>query len=140
MKTLFATFGVLALALIAALGWGLVYPYSGTIGDMAIATLAVFFVALCSVPSRIRARSRTFVAISAVATLIGYGWSAMAWRAGWWYPPMPRILPSIFGTDGEASYNAFDAQLFVAVWLVLAICVAVVRWRAKLSTDRAHAI
>lgn len=118
------------LALFASYSWSMVYPYAAfdRTGDFLWAGFFLIFLLLFfSVPRRWRRPAIAFGIVSALAGLIATTWSALAWRTGVWMPEFPPVLHQLFSTDGEASYNASDGQLFLVVFAVLATTTMLIR-------------
>jgi hypothetical protein len=44
-----------------------------------------------------------------------------SWRFGWWYPPHPHILRHFVLVDGEAAYDAEVSDVFLVLWLAVAL-------------------
>lgn len=122
----FAT--ALLLALPTGCSWALVYPHPelGAGGLAALLAGAGLWVVVLTFGSRpVRAWAGWFAAASVAAGLVTTAWSALSWTAGVWYPALPRVLHKLFDTDGEASYNASDGQLFILLFVFfMAVAVA----------------
>lgn len=59
--------------------------------------------------------------VSAISGLTALTWSGAAWRFGFVYPKIPPVLHWLFSTDGEASYNADDGELFLALFILFIV-------------------
>ena len=127
----------LALALIAGAAWSLLYPRNDYAANYVIgASFAIWLVLLLATRGALQARATYFAFVSVIAAFVAHTWSGLSWRHGVWVPELPLVLHRIFSTDGESSYNASDAQLFLVV-LALLTCAGLTsrRVRAYLSSS-----
>jgi|GEM_PF-3167804 len=124
-----------ALAILAATAWAMVYPFQNTVADVIWLVLIILFFCLAFIPSRPwQRRFDTLAAASTVAGVITLGWSTLAWRYEFWLPEFPGLLHRLFQADGEAAYNASQAQLFLVIVL---ISLAAIQFQITTKTCRA---
>jgi len=122
MRRLARVCAVTVIAFLASFSWAAVYPYAifSAVGDILWASFFAFFLwAFLLASPNWRQVALSFGIISAVAGVVSVAWSALSWRFGLWFPEFPGLLHWIFSTDGEASYNASDAQLFLVIFFAL---------------------
>jgi hypothetical protein len=109
------------------------YPRSSRVLDLVfVGAVAVFAVFLLGATGTVRSRSVRVAAVSAIAGVTTVLWSAASWRFGLWYPAhsFPFLLHRLYSTDGESSYGASDAQMFLVLFFVVSatwFCAARVR-------------
>ena len=127
MKRAAATnFGLVALATIGGAAWAMVYPYPNDWGLVLWVVLALAFAAAFFMggPGLRHIAIRVSLVSLAAWLLVG-----LSLRFDVRYPAsMPRVIHRIFGTDGEASYNASDAEFFILVFAALMVLLAVATW------------
>ena len=131
----------LLLALVAGAAWSLVYPRNDYAANFVIgASVALWLVLLFVSRGALQARATYIACLSVIAAFVAHTWSGLSWRHGVWVPELPFVLHRIFSTDGESSYNASDAQLFLVV-LALLTCAGLTsrRVRAYLSSGSPEA-
>lgn len=111
-----------AISVLFGLAIALIEPYPNEHG-VAIWCVSAFLylvVAVAIANSRLKYVWLWYGGATFVCFGIAYVWfwfGAMA--RGWWYPPQLPIVQQFFYVDGEASYDASVANLFLAVWLVV---------------------
>lgn len=109
--------GKALLALAASFSWAAAYPYSNLTTDLVwLVLLVLFLLAQWAGGSRSRRAVRIFCLVSSIAGVTALAWSSLSWHQGLWYPQLAPELHRVLSTDGEASYNAFDAQLFILIF------------------------
>lgn len=117
MSGLLPGLGKALLALAASFSWAAVYPYSNLTTDLVwLVLLVLLLLAQWAGGSRSRRAARLFCLVSSIAGATALAWSSLSWHRGLWYPELPPVLHRVFSTDGEASYNASDAQLFILIF------------------------
>lgn len=128
-----------ALALLAGGAWALVYPRDDAWATpVLLGCVGAWLGLVLLTRGAFRVHATELAAASVLAALVSHIGSALAWRWGVWIPELPPVLHRIFSTDGEASYNASDAQRFLVVLALL--CLARIldhRVRVLRRADRA---
>jgi len=139
MKHFALSEAALMLALPTSFSWALVYPHhapSTLVLAVAFAGTSLFVLAVIFGNWSARAWLVSFAAASVAAGVVTIAWSALSWSAGLWYPVLPRVLHTVFGTDGEASYNASDGQLFIVLFVVFMSAAVALRHRMLAGQHR----
>ncbi len=109
-----------ALALLAAVAWSLVYPRDDPAATFVLGASVAVWLLLALTRRGVSRASVTYLAVASVlAAGLAHAWTAIASHGAVWMPELPRVLHGIFGTDGEASYNAAVAQLFLVLFGLL---------------------
>lgn len=128
MKRFALLAAALMLALTASFSWTLVYPHhqaNTLVLVVPFGGASLFVLAAILGNGSVRVWLASFAAASVAAGAVTIAWSALSWNTGLWYPVFPRVLHRLFGTDGEASYDASDGQLFIVLFVAfMAVAVA----------------
>ena len=129
------------IAIAALFGYSLAevepYPNAHGLQVLVIGTLFFLFVVVLLRNSKtkcvwVRYGLATFLCFAVPFLWFWFG----AMPHGWWYPPQPPIVQQFFFVDGEASYDAMVANLFLVLWAVTTAAFTV-RYLTRRSKGRA---
>jgi hypothetical protein len=132
--------GTIAVATLFGYALAAIEPYPNAHGLQVLVISTLFFLLVLAVLRNSKAK-RVWVhyGITTSACYAGpflwFWFGAMS--RGWWYPPQPPIVQQFFFVDGEASYDAMVANLFLVLWPVATTAFAV-RYLARLSKGHAE--
>lgn len=121
-KSLHAT-SVFLIACLFGFTVAAIEPYPNTY-DLLIFIVASIFFLVMAVLLRKSAFLRLWYVYGLVTFICFFAifvwyWEG-AWKHGWWYPMgHPRIIEQFLFVDGEASYDANVANVFLCCWAVL---------------------